>query len=70
MKPFLLTLLSVYQRWVSPMLGENCRFYPSCSRYAQEAIGKKGALAGLAVFALRILKCHPFHPGGYDPVES
>lgn len=51
------------------MLGERCRFYPSCSAYGKEAVLKKGFFAGVALLFLRILKCHPLHPGGYDPVK-
>ena len=65
----LLFFLRVYRRLVSPFLGENCRFFPSCSAYAEEAVLKKGALAGSWISAKRILKCHPFYPGGFDPVE-
>jgi uncharacterized protein len=57
-----------YRRWISPAMPARCRFYPSCSAYALEAVTVHGALRG-PVFALRrLLRCHPFHPGGYDPV--
>ena len=59
-----------YRRYVSPALPARCRFYPSCSAYAQEAIAKHGALRGLGLAVLRLLRCHPFHPGGYDPVPD
>ncbi|MCA9650196.1 MAG: membrane protein insertion efficiency factor YidD [Myxococcales bacterium] len=61
-------MIRVYQRFVSPMLGPRCRFYPSCSCYAHEALHHHGALRGSWLTARRLLRCHPFHPGGYDPV--
>jgi len=68
MKHLLLGLLSIYRYGISPMLGRNCRFYPSCSHYAHEAIERHGALHGGWLAAKRVSRCHPFHPGGYDPV--
>ncbi len=67
-KPLIL-LIKCYQVFISPLLGPHCRFYPTCSAYAVEAIEKKGALKGAWMTLKRLLKCHPFHPGGYDPVE-
>jgi putative membrane protein insertion efficiency factor len=61
-------LLKVYRYCVSPMLGPTCRFYPSCSCYAEEAIERHGALRGSYLTARRLLRCHPWHEGGYDPV--
>ena len=63
-------LLRGYQRGVSPWLGQRCRFEPSCSHYAIEAIQTQGMLRGLALSAWRLARCHPFNPGGYDPVEK
>lgn len=57
-----------YQRLVSPLLMPRCRFVPSCSAYAREAVLRHGLLRGLPRALWRLLKCHPFHPGGYDPV--
>jgi len=56
-----------YQMAISPMLGPHCRFTPTCSQYAVEAIRKYGVLRGSAKAVWRILRCHPWHPGGYDP---
>ena len=64
----MLLLLRAYKKWISPMLGERCRFYPSCSEYTYEAIEKYGLLKGVALGAYRLLRCNPFCKGGYDPV--
>jgi putative membrane protein insertion efficiency factor len=64
----LLFLVRVYRRLVSPMLPPACRFYPSCSRYAETALLRHGALKGSWLTARRLARCHPFHPGGIDPV--
>jgi putative membrane protein insertion efficiency factor len=68
MKTLLLALIRAYQYALRPLLGANCRFYPSCSDYAREALEKHGALKGSWLALRRILRCHPYHPGGYDPV--
>jgi hypothetical protein len=67
-KPLFLLLLRGYQYAVRPLLGANCRFYPSCSDYAKDAIERHGALRGLWLAVRRVAKCHPYHPGGFDPV--
>lgn len=63
----LIALVRVYQLTLSPLLGRTCRFEPSCSRYAMACIRSHGALRGTLLSLLRLAKCHPFHPGGYDP---
>jgi len=68
MKALLLGLLGVYRYAVSPLLGRNCRFHPSCSEYAVEAVERHGAMRGGWLAFKRVGRCHPFHPGGYDPV--
>ncbi len=69
MKTALLALLSFYKALVSPLLPPACRFVPTCSEYAREAIERYGALRGGWMGVRRILRCHPFHAGGYDPVK-
>ena len=59
-----------YRRFVSPLLGARCRFAPSCSEYAITALTEHGAARGLWLAVARIARCHPFHPGGYDPVPT
>jgi len=59
-----------YRRYVSPVLPARCRFYPSCSAYSLEALQKHGAIRGTGLTIWRLLRCHPFHPGGYDPVPD
>ena len=66
----LLTLIRCYQYLLSPLLPRSCRFYPTCSHYAAEALQKHGLLLGLLLSLRRIVRCHPFHPGGYDPVPE
>jgi len=68
MRQFLRTLIRIYQYCISPLLGPRCRFYPTCSCYADEAIQLHGALRGSYLGVRRILRCHPWHLGGYDPV--
>jgi uncharacterized protein len=61
-------LIRAYQRFLSPALPPSCRFQPSCSQYAFEAVTRYGALRGSWLAARRLARCHPFHPGGFDPV--
>ncbi len=68
MRTLLLTTIKAYQRWISPLLGSNCRFYPTCSHYAAEAIERYGVCKGTWLALRRLLRCHPWHPGGFDPV--
>jgi putative membrane protein insertion efficiency factor len=64
----LLTLIRCYQYAISPLLGQNCRFFPSCSDYTAQAIEKYGAYKGVCLGLRRIFRCHPWNPGGFDPV--
>jgi putative membrane protein insertion efficiency factor len=68
MRQILAYAIRGYQLAVSPLLGQRCRFHPTCSEYAREALLRHGVAKGLALGALRICKCHPWHPGGVDPV--
>lgn len=65
---FLVGLLSGYRRWVSPLMAPRCRFAPTCSEYALTALQRHGAARGSLLAGRRVLRCQPFHPGGYDPV--
>ncbi|MBN2254881.1 MAG: membrane protein insertion efficiency factor YidD [Deltaproteobacteria bacterium] len=69
MKKVFLFLIRFYQITISPLFPQSCRFYPTCSEYAITAINKYGPIKGSYLSARRILRCHPFHPGGYDPVK-
>nr|WP_208022718.1 membrane protein insertion efficiency factor YidD [Desulfonema ishimotonii] len=68
MKCILLITIRVYQYFISPVLGSSCRFYPTCSNYAYQAISRYGVRKGLLLTVRRLLRCHPFSPGGIDPV--
>ncbi|MFI0434472.1 MAG: membrane protein insertion efficiency factor YidD [Parachlamydiaceae bacterium] len=68
MTKLLLILIRFYQIAISPFLGPCCRFYPSCSSYMMEALKKKGMIKGSWLGIKRLCKCHPWHPGGYDPL--
>lgn len=63
-------LIRAYQLTLSPLLGPRCRFYPSCSQYALEAVRTHGSLRGCSLALRRLLRCHPWHAGGYDPVPE
>ncbi len=68
MKKIILQMIRFYQRYISPMSPPSCRFYPTCSQYAIEAVEEHGASKGSYLAIRRILKCHPLHKGGFDPV--
>jgi putative membrane protein insertion efficiency factor len=70
MKTVCLAILAAYRFCVSPWLGPACRFEPTCSAYASQAIQQFGVLKGCGMALWRLLKCHPFHPGGYDPITG
>ena len=63
-------LIKAYQKLISPALGQRCRFYPSCSHYCIDALNEHGMVHGLWLGLKRICKCHPLHPGGFDPVPQ
>lgn len=73
MKKILIFFIRIYQWTIGPLIGEHCRFYPSCSHYAAEALQKHGALKGSFLAVKRLCRCHPWNPkgnpGGVDPVE-
>ncbi|HEY7840278.1 MAG TPA: membrane protein insertion efficiency factor YidD [Gammaproteobacteria bacterium] len=68
MRYLILSLIDFYRRFVGPLLGPHCRFEPSCSAFAREAVERHGAARGSWLSLQRVLRCHPFAPGGYDPV--
>lgn len=68
MKTILIGIIRGYRLFISPLFGPSCRFRPTCSQYAIEAIDRFGAVKGSWLATKRILRCHPFHPGGFDPV--
>lgn len=70
MKWLVLRLIRLYQLVLSPIMGQQCRFYPTCSQYTMEAVELHGVLKGLWLGARRISRCHPFHAGGFDPVPG
>ncbi len=69
MKRILICIIKLYRKFVSPLKKPCCRFYPTCSSYALQAVEKYGAVKGSCLAFRRILKCHPFNPGGYDPLK-
>ena len=69
-KNFFIKLIKLYQFTISPLLGTNCRFVPSCSNYAIQSIEEKGVVIGIYFSLRRVLKCHPFGGSGYDPVNK
>lgn len=69
-RTFAIWLIDLYRKGISPFLPPACRFYPSCSAYAREAYLSHGIFRGSWLTAWRLLRCHPFHPGGYDPVPT
>lgn len=69
MRQLCLWFIHGYRFMISPLLGPACRFEPTCSRYALDAVNRYGALQGLGLALVRLMKCHPFHPGGEDPVK-
>ncbi len=69
LKKLLISIIGVYQKFLSPLKGQTCRFYPTCSDYSIQSLQKHGLVKGLLHTLVRILKCHPFHPGGHDPVK-
>ncbi len=70
MKNVLINLIRCYRRWISPLFLPSCRFQPTCSQYSIEALEKHGLLQGTLLSFKRILSCHPWHRGGYDPVPE
>jgi len=68
MKTILIGLIRFYQKFISPLKKPSCRFYPTCSSYALQAVTKYGAVKGSYLALRRVLRCHPFHKGGFDPL--
>ncbi|MGO5073719.1 membrane protein insertion efficiency factor YidD [Clostridium sporogenes] len=69
MKNLLICIIKIYRKYISPLKRPSCRFYPTCSQYSMEAIEKYGALKGTLISIKRIIRCHPFSKGGYDPLK-
>ncbi|MDY6854170.1 MAG: membrane protein insertion efficiency factor YidD [Thermodesulfobacteriota bacterium] len=68
LKNTIITIITYYQKYISPLKPPTCRFIPTCSSYAIQAIETYGVFKGLGLSIFRVLKCHPFHPGGYHPI--
>ena len=69
MRTLVVGVLRIYKRWISPGLPSACRFHPTCSEYMMEAVEKHGVVRGVWLGTRRLLRCHPFHEGGFDPVR-
>ncbi len=69
MRKILIFFIEKYQKYISPILGNNCKYYPTCSEYTKQAIEKYGAFKGIFYGIKRIIKCNPFSKGGYDPLK-
>ena len=69
LRKILKTVIKIYRLFISPILGNNCRFHPTCSQYAIDALNSKTFFKAIPLITKRVLKCHPFHSGGYDPVK-
>ncbi len=69
MKTVFIYVIGLYRRYISPLLPPACRFTPTCSEYALEAFKRRNTLTAIRLTVVRLAKCHPFHPGGYDPVD-
>ncbi len=69
MKKIFIYLIEEYQKYISPIIGDNCKYYPSCSEYTKQAIYKYGAIKGIFFGIKRIIRCNPFSKGGYDPLK-
>lgn len=70
MKRLLLAAIAAYQRWISPLMGRRCRYEPTCSSYAAQAVGRFGVVRGAVLASWRLLRCNPFSHGGFDPVPD
>ncbi|WP_114354147.1 membrane protein insertion efficiency factor YidD [Saliterribacillus persicus] len=70
MKYIFISLIKFYQKFISPLTPPSCRFYPSCSHYSMESFKRFGVIKGAYLSTKRIIKCHPFHSGGFDPVPE
>ncbi len=68
-RQLLIFIIGLYQKFLSPFTGASCRFYPSCSHYSVQALEKYGLAKGVWLSLTRVVRCHPLHPGGYDPVK-